>query len=234
MGTVKVILAGVSDYKAVGAANLPFCKNDVLLIRKTLINGLDIDPADIITLGLNDTVHYSDFLKSFTLLQPEIQEGDTLIVYFSGHGTNTNKGHFLVFSDGCLPTQYLIEAINRIGVKNKLIILDSCFSGNYTIMPGETINSEGWLEQFANSGCAVFASSSKSQESCLHPEQGVSIFTYFFCLAARNCFSIKRETVSLDRIREMVFMLLDRWNQAHPDMVQKPSCFQQKIQVYIM
>lgn len=222
MSTVKVILAGVSDYAAIGAANLPFCKNDVLLMRKTLVNGLDIDPADIITLGLNDTLHYSDFLKSFTLLQPEIHEDDTLIVYFSGHGTNTNKGHFLVFSDGCLSTQYLIEAINRIGVKNKLIILDSCYSGNYTIMPGDTINSEDWLEEFANNGCAVISSSSKSQVSRLHPEQGVSIFTYFFCLAARNCFSIKRETVSLDRIREMVFVLLDRWNQGHPDMVQNP------------
>ena len=82
MSTVKVILAGVSDYAAIGAANLPFCKNDVLLMRKTLINGLDIDLADIITLGLNDTLHCSDFLKSFTLLQPEIQEDDTLIVYF--------------------------------------------------------------------------------------------------------------------------------------------------------
>ena len=63
MSTVKVILAGVSDYKAVGAVPLPFCKNDVLLMRKTLINGLDIDPADIITLGLK----YYESIKRFTV-----------------------------------------------------------------------------------------------------------------------------------------------------------------------
>ena len=64
MGKVKVILAGVSDYNAVGEASLPFCKNDVLLMWKTLINGMDISPEDIIILGLNDTVNYKDFLTS--------------------------------------------------------------------------------------------------------------------------------------------------------------------------
>ena len=78
MGTVKAILVGVSDYSAINLKNLPFCKNDIAIVRQTLINYLDMEPVDVISLGWNGTVTCAEFLNSFLLLQPCIQEADSL------------------------------------------------------------------------------------------------------------------------------------------------------------
>lgn len=221
MGTVKAFLIGVSDYTAARQNNLPFCKNDIALVRRTLLEGLDIDPSDIIVLGWNDTVSYKDLRRRFTFLQAWIREEDTFIFYFSGHGGNSDKGHFLCFSDTGILTQSLIDEVSKIKARNKLVILDSCYSGNYTMAPGINVNDD-WIDGFVNSGCAVMASSNKNQVSWPRPEKDVSLFTYFFCLAAKHCFSIKYKEASLDEIRELVFLFLKRWNSTHLNQVQDP------------
>lgn len=224
MGTVKAILVGVSDYSAINLENLSFCKNDIAIVRQTLINYLDMEPVDVISLGWNGTVTCAEFLNSFLLLQPCITEADTLLFYFSGHGGNyADSSHRLAFSDGFLPTQKLIDAINKTGTKNKLIILDTCYSGNYTILPGKKMSIDEWLEPFVNTGCAVISSSSKNQRSWSYPGENISIFTYFFCLALQGCMSSKKEVVSLDQICEVIFMFLDHWNKEHPSMTQNPT-----------
>lgn len=222
MGNIKALLVGVSNYNAINQHNLPFCMRDIALVRRTLSNGLDFDSSDIITMGWAGIATCRDFLNNLILLQSNVNAEDTLIVYFSGHGASLPEGHRLVLSDGVLSTQKLIEAINKIKAKNKLILLDACFSGDYSIEPGKEIDTVDWLESFVNSGCAVLASSSKNQVSNLNPEQGVSIFTYFFCLAFGNLLTSRREMVSLDQICELLFLFLERWNKTHPKLVQNP------------
>ena len=224
MGTVKAILVGVSDYSAISQPNLPFCKNDIAIMRQTLISNLDMEPADIISLGWNGKVTRAEFLNRLLLLQSCIQKTDTLLFYFSGHGgIFADNSHNLAFSDGFLTTQKLIDAINETGTKNKLIILDACFSGKYTIKPGKKMNTDDWLEPFVNTGCAVISSSSKNQVSRLYPGENISIFTYFFCLALRGCSSSKKEGISFEQIYEVILMFLDRWNKEHPNMAQNPA-----------
>ena len=179
MSNIKVLLAAVSNYTAINQQDLPFCKNDLALMRRTISNVFEIDSDEIISLGWAGTVNRNDFLNSLLLLKSHAQPEDSLIIYFSGHGGIIQDDHRLVFSDGVITTQKLIEAINGIRTKNKLILLDSCHSGGYKIIPGASIDPNDWLDSFVNNGCAVLASSSKNQVSRLHPEQGVSIFTYY-------------------------------------------------------
>lgn len=89
------------------ANDLPFCKNDVDLMERSLQNGLNIENHDITTCG-NGTVTKHDFVESLsrnaTITNPE----DTLIFYFSGHGTNISQQHHLVLSDTLISTNELI------------------------------------------------------------------------------------------------------------------------------
>ena len=48
--SVKALVIGVSNYFMDGAPNLPFCKNDVEAMAKSLENGLGLKKEDIITL----------------------------------------------------------------------------------------------------------------------------------------------------------------------------------------
>ena len=222
MGNIKVLLTAVSDYTAIKQQNLPFCKSDLALMQKTISNNVEIDSDDIISLGWTGTVNRSDFMNSLILLQSRVQPEDSLIIYFSGHGGIIHDDHKLAFSDGVITTQKIIEVVNGILVKNKLILLDSCYSGDYKIIPGENINSNDWLKPFVNNGCAVLASSSKNQVSRLHPEQGVSIFTYFLCLSLAGHFNSRKEAISLDQVCETLFVFLERWNKEHPALTQNP------------
>ena len=222
MGNIKILLIGVSDYTTIDQQDLPFCKNDLALMQRTISNVFEIDPEDIISLGWAGTVNCNDFLNSLLLMKSRAQQEDSMIIYFSGHGGVLLDNHRLVFSDGFITTQKIIEAINGISVKNKLILLDSCYSGDYKILPGENLDPNDWLDSFVNNGCAVLASSSKNQKSRLHPEQGVSIFTYFLCLAFTGHFRSRKEAISLDQICETLFVFLERWNKANPGFAQTP------------
>ena len=127
MGNIKVLLTAVSDYTAIKQQDLPFCKNDLALMQRTISNNVEIDSDDIISLGWTGTVNCNEFLNSLLLLQSRVQSDDSLIIYFSGHGGIIHDDHKLAFSDGVITTQKLIEVINGIRVKNKLILLDSCY-----------------------------------------------------------------------------------------------------------
>ena len=61
MGNIKILLIGVSDYTTIDQQDLPFCKNDLALMQRTISNVFEIDPEDIISLGWAGTVNCNDF-----------------------------------------------------------------------------------------------------------------------------------------------------------------------------
>lgn len=223
MSAIKALLVGVSDYAQAGQIDLDFCRNDIALMQKTLITGLDIKPENIQVMGWSRTVLRKEFIDKLLLFLNGVESEDTVILYFSGHGgTIPGCGHVLAFSDRPVRTQVIIDHLDRFPTKNKLIILDTCFSGNYSISPGKQVNPQDWLQPFFNTGCAVLASSGKNQVSNNYPGLDVSLFTYYLSLAARNRMFSHKGAISLDDIYEVLFMMLDRWNQGNPGCVQNP------------
>ena len=99
MSKTKAMVVGVSNYFHNDANDLLFCKNDSAAIEKAFMQGLNVMPKDIITLGEQGTVFGSDFVDSIKDFTSRANAEDVLLFYFSGHGTNFNGEHYIVLSD---------------------------------------------------------------------------------------------------------------------------------------
>jgi uncharacterized caspase-like protein len=66
---------------------------------------------------------------SIVVALSRVTSKDTFIFYFTGHGGK----NCLALSDGLIPLQDLIDVIENTAAKNKVVILDSCHSGDFSI-----------------------------------------------------------------------------------------------------
>lgn len=220
MSKIKAIVVGVSNYYG-RASNLLFCKNDIILMVESLQLGLKVKNKDIYTLGLNGNVYLNEFINELKNIENRINEDDTLIVYFSGHGGSSNEGHFLAFSDGELKTKELISFLERFKNKSKVIFLDCCYSGNFNIDTIKKLDINEELNEFEGKGYAVFSSSNSIQASYCHPKKPISLFTSFLCEAFVSKHLIKQGKIMLYDIYKTVFLYLEIWNLKN-DIKQQP------------
>ncbi len=219
---IKVVLIGVSNYYIEGANDLPFCKNDVLEMESSLINGLKVDKSNILKIGLTGDVYISDFIKSLKSFAETLNDSDTVIFYFSGHGTNIQGEHYLVFSDEIMKTNEIIKYFEVNRSKSKIIFLDCCMSGNYDVDKSAKFDSNMTIDEFYGSGYAVFSSSSATQVSFGHPKKPISVFTSFLSNAIQDKFMIREGKKSLFDIKKLVYLYLEIWNRNNPDRIQHP------------
>lgn len=222
MPKLKALVVGVSDYSAIKQNNLPFCVNDINLVTHSLISGLKVEKDNIVTLGNTGVVDKIDFLNTFALIIDNIEKNDTFILYFSGHGGNVGTENYLLFSDGILRTQDVIEILDKIPAKNKIVILDSCMSGNFRVNQTALISEEMNIAEFFGKGYAVISSSSATQYSYGHPDKPVSLFTSFLCEAITDQYIIKKGYKSLYDIQKLLFLYLEIWSKNNPNQQQNP------------
>ena len=222
MENIRALVVGVSNYNIDGAGNLPFCKNDIIVMGNALHNGLKISRNNIVTCGSFGVVNKGDFVNKLTNLSESTNEDDAVIFYFSGHGTTIDYKHYLVFSNGMIHTQEIIKALEKINAKSKIIILDCCFSGNFNVSGTSNFNIQETVEEFNGKGYAVFSSSNSEQVSFGHPEKPISLFTNFVCNALQDKYIIREGMVSLYDIHKLVSLYLDLWNIRNPDKQQQP------------
>ncbi len=221
MSKLNVLVVGVSNYYIPDVVDLPFCMNDVAIMEEALINGLKVERQNITTCGKFGDVKTDDFKHALSKVTSTDRE-DTLIFYFSGHGATIEGQHYLVFSDGIISTQEIIEHFKEIQVKSKIILLDCCFSGNFSIDETSSFNIEKTVEEFQGEGYAVLSSSKSDQVSYGHPNRPVSVFTSFLCDAFQDKHIIKQGKVSLYDIQRLVSLYLEVWNKRNPEKKQHP------------
>ncbi|MEN2444663.1 caspase family protein [Bacillus aerius] len=219
---IKALVVGVSDYSAIRQSDLPFCVNDIAAVTKALIDGLSVEKENIFTLGNEGVVNTSDFIETLHLMIANIKEDDTFILYFSGHGGNLPDEHHLLFSDKPISTQVIIKFLDSISSKNKLIILDSCMSGNFRVEETSVFDLNANVIDFFGTGYAVISSSNATQYSWGHPAKPLSLFTSFLCEALTDRLLIQKGNKSLHDIQKLLFLYLDVWNKNNPDLMQKP------------
>lgn len=222
MANTKALIIGVSTYFLAGATNLPFCRNDILTMKNAFLQGLNVAPEDTIVCGATGIVELTELRDALQCLTNMAQEDDVLLFYFSGHGTTTADGHFLVLSDCLISTQEMIAYLDAIPAKSKVIFLDCCKAGNFQINGSAVFDIDTTVNDFAGRGYAVIASSSANQSSYPHPNKPISLFTSFLYDTLTSRFIIREGKKSLHDIHKLLFLLLETWNKNNTSRVQTP------------
>ena len=168
---IKAFLVGISEYCIENTENLPYCKNDIFKLRKSLIKGLKANEENITLIGCDNTVIFAYFDYMFDCFLSSLTEDDTMIFYFSGHGSN---GNFLL-SDKEISINSIIERIQNSKSKRKIIILDCCHSGEFILDGVAQLSTEDSIAEFVGTGCTIMASCAASQESGFHPKRNISL-----------------------------------------------------------
>ena len=222
MARIKAIIVGVSYYFDKKVSDLPFCRNDISAMRKAFVQGLGVLPANIISYGESGVVMANDIKSTLRFASSNTAKDDILLFYFSGHGMNDGKDHCLVLSDVTISTQEVIKYLEAVPAKSKVIFLDCCHAGNFEVDGTAVFDVNAAVEDFAGKGYAVFASSRTLQLSYEHPDKQISLFTSFLCDALTDRYITREGKKSLYDIHKLLFLMIEIWNQGHPDVCQTP------------
>lgn len=207
---IKVLISGASYYNDENLTDLPFSTNDMISIKSSLIKGLKIEPDNIVTIGQSGELMIKDFKTAFISFVSNAEVEDTLIFYYSGHG---GKGH-ICLTDGDFNLQSIIDYLNIIGCKNRIVILDCCYSGFCKISNKEVEQFiDDYERLFSKQGCTILASSRGDEESWTNPDRKMSLYTSFLCDALINPYIVKKGRKSLYDINELVVCYANAWNK---------------------
>lgn len=215
------LLIGVGDYTKMNTGNLPTYKMDLALLGTALSFKLKV-PKENMRLMLGDDnngyVSATDLARAISGYKILLGKEDTFIFYFSGHGS----GKSLIFSDGQVELQSLIDFVEKLPAKNKIIILDCCYSGDFTTAGAREMKLEESIADFAGHGIAIMASSAANEKSRLGPDGNVSLYTSLLSTSIIENKKIYKGMLSLTDINDEVQKMMKGWNKKNPDKVQHP------------
>jgi hypothetical protein len=187
------VVVGIEQYRQ-GLPKADFSDHDARIVRDHLVKGLGYQEENVVLL-LNDHATKTDMEKYFEKwLENRVDQGDTVFVYFSGHGApNPKTGDaYLVPYDGDpayidttgYPLKRLYESLGKLPAKEVVVLLDSCFSG----AGGRSVLAKGARPMglsvekamIAGGKTVVMAASSGDQISSTYTTKSHGLLTYFF------------------------------------------------------
>ncbi|MCC8168767.1 MAG: caspase family protein [Clostridiales bacterium] len=239
-GKRYALMAAVGEYSGIPVAGLPTYKRDSDLIRKALVNGLKFENDNIRELGEKGYLPVNELACVMADFAHMLCEEDTFVFYFSGHG----KNRALLFSDTGIELQSILDVVDRMPAKNKIVILDCCYSGDFHTGGIRKMSLEDEIRDFAGHGIAVLASSAADEVSRIVKETGGgcvtdragdefvslrlgpggnhSLYTGMLSAAIMSSRIIKKGRISLQDIHEETCRLMQAWNRTHPAQHQQP------------
>jgi hypothetical protein len=187
------VVVGIEQYRQ-GLPKADFSDHDARIVRDHLVKGLGYQEENVVLL-MNDRATKTDLEKYFEKwLENRVDQGDSVFVYFSGHGApNPKTGDaYLVPYDGdpayIDTTGYslkrLYDSLAKLPAREVVVLLDSCFSG----AGGRSVLAKGArpmglsVEKAMVTGgkTVVMAASSGDQISSTYTTKSHGLMTYFF------------------------------------------------------
>ena len=219
-GTIYALLSAVGDYRKIESVDLPTYRMDLGLIGTALADSLRVPTEQIRMVGDDGFVTSVSVVRALSEYQALMTGEDTFVFYFSGHGLEKK----LLFSDRPVELQSIIDYINAMPAKNKIVILDCCYAGDFQTEGARSLQFEDSLSEVVGKGIAILGSSSADAISRLGPDGSHSLFTG--ALSAAIIFLANRQSGSgqilLSDIYEETRQLMNAWNLEYPEKAQTP------------
>jgi uncharacterized caspase-like protein len=200
-GPIVSLSVGVSEYSSLsGFKNLKACSNDAEQVRNALLDvpqlAADKNRTALLNMKTNEKPTKNTIIGHLKHLSKLATSDDRLLFFHSGHAVRIENELYLVPSDAyasdekdvLISLALIKEIVSSAEAKQKIIILDACFSGpntgEFKTLPLDISNSFVKKYVKGTSGVALLSSSSDDEMSTAQsPDKGVSLFTYFFLQA---------------------------------------------------
>jgi hypothetical protein len=223
------LAVGVSEYPSTtGFSRLSVCAQDATSVREAFLDvpQLNADPTRLWTLTEKSAEKptRNNMVGHLRRLAQLATEDDRIIFYYSGHGVKIDDQLYLVPTDAyasdepdaLLSIERVKEILEKSEARQKLIVLDCCYSGPDTsafkTVPVDISNN--FLEKYLaeTKGSVVLSSSAGDQVSwAKSPDSKLSLFTYYFLRSLRG------EPKSLDINNHLTLFSLVSYLSAHVD-----------------
>jgi len=202
MGPLLGLFIGIDDYKKeLGFPVLTTCANDAFKVRNCFkdVRPLHADRDNLVLLTSQEASGIA-IIGALKRLAANATENDRLLLYYSGHGQRLNDKFYLVPHDAYNPNdpesllawEKLASIISSSPAKQKLIILDACYSGaakpNSKILAAALGRGELLKYVAATEGIVTISSSTAERPSTtLSPDSKLSLFTYCLIQGLEGC-----------------------------------------------
>lgn len=217
-GEKYALLVSVGNYQKQNLVDLVTWKSDLDLIQRGLTQGLKLKEENLRALGSEGCVSVRELALAIQNFAKMLKKEDTFFFYFSGHGRNGE----LTFSDMGLALPSILAFIGELPCKNKIVILDCCYSGDFQTEGARRMSLEDSADSFAGHGMAILASSSANEVSRLDESGQYSLYTGIVNMAMLSRRNVRQGRISLHAIQQNIQELMEIWNNHYPEQRQQP------------
>jgi len=172
------LVIGINEYEYLG--KLQCCRQDAEELARVLVERAGFDPLRVCLVADGERPRqfqpsYANLLYRFEQFCDLPREGDTLLIFFAGHGLTVGGEAYLMPVDGRdertgLAISWLRQRIEACKASRKILILDACHSGQAVRGPLVIVPS-------AARGAATLVLTSCDKGEISYPEDGHGVFT---------------------------------------------------------
>lgn len=176
------VLISCEEYKEFD--NIAFCHSDSVLMESTLVEYCDYDRKDIslVLIYIDAPENEVTYIyKTISDIIDEMEQEDTFLFYFAGHGMLHEEDEYLILPDTirnniegtAISLKYLNDILKK-AKGNTFRILDACHSGKDV----RGVRENGFIKEIKKSSWATLASCSENEYSYSDNKLEQGIFTY--------------------------------------------------------